>query len=270
PPRACGYEDKPAVMALLHQTWGVDALSAEQLREIKAVYHAQVKLVDAMAGRTLALLEARGLRGDTLVVFTSDHGDFAGEYGLVEKWDTLFHEEIMRVPLIIAGPGIRNPGRGSQAMVENLDILPSLLDLLDIAPAPCVQHALSFAPLLRGETDQHRASVYAEGGVELEGLHRTAPLQNSEAYSGKHRALALDPLTLASARMLRTPTHKLVFRREGVNELYDLNSPDGESVNGYADPANAPLLAELLPQLLARQIAAAPRSPALPETGVMA
>lgn len=269
-PRRCDFADKPALMRTLHETWQVDQLSDSELREIKAVYHGQVQIVDDMVGRTMAMLNARGLLENTLVVFTADHGDFAGEFGLVEKWDTAFQDEITRVPLIVAGPGVEGAGRTESAFVENIDILPTALGLLSLPVADCVQHACSFAPVLRNEKHAHRADVYAEGGVEPEGLTELAPLSNEQAYAGKHRALHRAVHTLASARMLRTERWKLVQRREGMNELYDMENDPGETVNRITDPALADVRETLLIRLAERMMQAAPRRPALPATGVMA
>lgn len=75
---------------------------------------------------------------DTIVVFWSDHGDFAGDYGLPEKWDTTFPDNLVRVPLLIHAPGRVEPKR-IDAMVESIDILPSLLDLAGIESPTGVQ-----------------------------------------------------------------------------------------------------------------------------------
>jgi choline-sulfatase len=269
PPKQCAYDDKPAFMRLLHETWGVNHLSAADLIEIKAAYHAQALVVDAMVGRALEMLAARGRLADTLIVFTSDHGDWAGEYGLVEKWDTAFHDDLLHVPLIVAGPGIP-AGRSADAFIENVDLFPTILDLLGVRGWDTAQHGRSFAELLAGGADRHRTDVFAMGGLELEACRRPQPLDPRQIYVGKHRCLHADPTTLAEARMVRTADWKVVVRTAGVNSLYDLRQDPGELVNRWADPARAASRAAAVERLLQRTIAASPRWPQLPATGVLA
>lgn len=269
PPKRCGFDDKPAFMRLLHETWGVNHLREADLIEIKAAYHAQVLVVDAMVGRVMELLAARGQLDNTLVVFTSDHGDWAGEYGLVEKWDTAFHDDLLHVPLIIAGPGLP-AGRVAEALLENVDLFPTILDLLGVRGWDTAQHGRSFADVLAGGADRHRDDVLAMGGLELEACRRPMPLDPRQIYIGKHRCLHADPATLAEARMLRTSDWKIVVRAAGVNELYDLRNDPGELTNRGADPVCAATRAALVERLLIRTITASPRWPPLPAGGVYA
>ncbi len=269
PPRRCRFDDKPAYMELLHHSWQCDKLNDSELIAIKTAYHAQVRMVDAMMARVQALLAARNLLDDTLVVFTADHGDWAGEFGLVEKWDTAFHDDLMHIPCILAGPGVPAGSRPA-GLSENIDLMPTVFDLLGLPRWERAQHGRSLAAQVRGGTSAMREEVFAQGGIESGSLTRLTPLSNSSLYWGKHACLHADPTTLASARMLRTAEAKLVVREAGRNELYVLIDDPGECLNRWDDPACRELKLTLLERLLHASMDACPRLPAVPRAGVTA
>ena len=97
---------------------------------IKEAYYATTSFVDAQVGRVLDKLKSTGLDKNTIVIFTSDHGYHLGEHGHWQK-QTLF-ENATRVPLIFAGPGIKNGSEIAKAPVELLDIYPTLMELTKI------------------------------------------------------------------------------------------------------------------------------------------
>lgn len=103
-------------------------------RDYLAAYYGLVAEIDHHVGDIVAALRRLGLADDTVVVYSADHGDFAGEHGLVEKaaWAHSAFEATVRVPLIIAGPGVA-PGRVSHDLVELVDLYPTLLGLCGIA-----------------------------------------------------------------------------------------------------------------------------------------
>ncbi len=261
PPRRCSFADKPAFMELLHRTWQCDQLTPAELIEIKAAYHAQVLMVDAMMARVDALLTARGLRENTIVIFTADHGDWAGEFGLVEKWDTAFQDDLMHIPMLIAGPGI-TPGTLPLGMSENIDVMPTVFDLLGLPRWAQAQHGRSLQQAFDGQTPA-RSAVFAQGGLDLADLKTLTPIRTDSIYWGKHACLHADPTTLAAARMLRTETAKIVVRQAGRSELYDLTQDPGECVNGWEMPEYAALKATMLEQLFQHALAACTRLPAI-------
>lgn len=124
-------------------------------REI-AVHLAMMRHFDARAGRLLALLDELGLREDTLVLFTSDHGLSMGEHGLMGKQN--LDEASWRVPLVVAGPGLpRGERRAGGAYLHGA--LPTLAELAGLAPPPHAR-AAAFTGLLRGEPDAGLARVF--------------------------------------------------------------------------------------------------------------
>src|SRR5690606_3170777 len=112
----------------------------------------------------------------TIIVFTSDHGDFAWHQGLCKK-DLLLYKDLLHVPSVISWPEYIKPAAVENTFTEHVDWMPTLLDLMDIQiPFGC--QGLSFAPLLRGETDQHRTETHA--GVCYPWMHN--PYDNFNSF----------------------------------------------------------------------------------------
>jgi uncharacterized sulfatase len=122
-----------------------DKLTDDQRRLLRRAYWACISFADAQIGRVLDTLDRLHLREKTIVVFWSDHGYHLGEHGLWQK-QTCF-EEAARVPLIIAAPGTRARGSGCHAIVELLDLYPTLADLAGLTPPDDLQ-GTSLRPLL--------------------------------------------------------------------------------------------------------------------------
>jgi iduronate 2-sulfatase len=120
-------------------------LTGDLGREAVQAYRASVSFVDAQVGIVLDALDRVGLRDNTIVVFTSDHGYHRGEHGLWQK-RSLF-EESSRVPLVVALPGCR-AGVTALETVELVDVLPTLCDLAGV-PLPAGVDGRSLAPLVR-------------------------------------------------------------------------------------------------------------------------
>ncbi|TQM10858.1 sulfatase family protein [Pseudonocardia kunmingensis] len=198
----------------------------DELDEVRAAYYAMVTLVDDEVGRILDALEAEGLAEDTVVVFTSDHGEMLGDHQLMLKGP--FHYDCaVRVPLIVRWPGRFAPARRTE-LVQWVDLAPTFLDLAGVAPSPRHQGA-SLRGLLIGEDTAWRdwaLCQYRDSG---------------HAY---------DPPVHAT--MLRHDRWKLVVhhgapasRRERTGELYDLESDPDELVNRWADPGHRDVRVEL-------------------------
>ena len=123
----------------------------EVARTVRPTYMGLVSQIDSHIGRLMSALEAAGRLEDTLIVFTADHGDFLGDHWLGEK--EIFHEEAIRVPLIVVDPDRRadaSRGRVERRLVEAVDLLPTFLDVLGLDPATHLLEGRSLAPLLRG------------------------------------------------------------------------------------------------------------------------
>jgi len=137
---------------------------AEGLRDMKAKYFGLVTMIDAAIGDVLQALDESGALANTVIVFTSDHGEFLGDHWMRNK--TLLYEPSAAVPLIIAGPGVRG-GRVATALTGHVDILPTLLDLAGVE-APTRREGLSLRPVLSSRDDVAlRDAMFAELVVQI-------------------------------------------------------------------------------------------------------
>ena len=161
----------PCLQAWRHgknRVWCLDkALKDEQLfRFYIASYYALVTEIDHHVGTIMKTLEKEGLLKDTIVVYTSDHGDFVGRHGMVEKCAIghNVYEETLQVPLIVSRPGVVKQRQISNDLVEMFDLYPTLLELAGINP-PTTRHeidATSFAATLTGGTAAKREYIVSE------------------------------------------------------------------------------------------------------------
>ncbi|MFR9731760.1 sulfatase [Saccharopolyspora sp. MS10] len=131
----------------------------EQLQRQRQHYYANVSLIDEQVGGLLRALEERGVLENTVVVFTSDHGDALGDHGHSQKWT--MYEPSVHVPLLIWGPGRVRPGQVLDGLTSLMDIGPTVLELAGLAP-PEWMEAESLLPALRGEAWSGRAEVFSE------------------------------------------------------------------------------------------------------------
>lgn len=134
PSQADSLEQRPVAQRVFRDTWAKLLYPQATDGNYRRLYHYLLAEVDKAIGRILGSLERNGLADDTIVVFTSDHGDMLGAHGgLMQKWHNAYDESI-RVPLVIAGPGISGPpgaaNEGIHGPTSHVDLLPTLLGLI--------------------------------------------------------------------------------------------------------------------------------------------
>ena len=202
-------DDKPrAYQRVRRQYWG--QLSDDELREAIAHYWAYCTLMDAMLGEVLDALDATGQADNTLVLFLSDHGDYAGAHGLFCKGVPAFREAY-NVPCIVRWPrGVSNAGRTVDSFVTLADVGPTLLALTETG-ADRRFDGRSLAPFLRAES----------------------PLDWPDAFHSQFNGVEL----YYSQRVVQTRSHKYVYNGFDYDELYDLTLDPDEMVNVAEDPA---------------------------------
>lgn len=210
------------------------------LRRIQAVYMGMVSFTDRLLESLMDCLDQTGLSENTMLIASSDHGDYAGDYGLVEKWPNAFEDVITRVPLIVRAPGCAQ-GLRSAEPVEMFDIMATMLDFAQIKNDE-TNYACSLRPqLLGGKGDPDRA-VFCEGGYDPcethcnEGYPKpgTSFMQQKETiYYPKGLQQLEHPESVCRGVMIRTMTRKLILRSDGENELYDLCNDPCELHNVY-------------------------------------
>lgn len=225
-------QDAPLHMRVMREVrTGIDAPAAA-FRELQAVYYAMITKVDTLFGKLFDTIAAEGLFENSIIVFLSDHGDFAGQYGLVEKWDTAMADCIMHVPFVIYAPNLPHGSRVN-SLTEHTDLAPTLLDLLDIKPE-WGMHGETLLPIIHGE--RRKPAVFADGGHEEEMWGRFNVTWNKWENipvdaDGKQVTYRDYPETMARTKMVRTERWKLVMRLAGGNELYDMLHDPHELTN---------------------------------------
>jgi arylsulfatase A-like enzyme len=196
--------DRPTVYERMQSVW--EAMDRSRFRELTACYYAYCTYLDERVGDLVDALEETGQRSETVVVFTSDHGDQLGAHGLVLKGAPAF-EESYRVPLVVSHPDGPD-GAVCGELVQSLDLAPTLVDLADADGLDC--YGRSVAPTVRGDaTGTDREVAVAE--------------YVGQRYYWTHRVLWRDG-------------DKFVFNPSGVDELYDLEADPHETTNLAVDP----------------------------------
>ncbi len=152
--RAPGPDSGRALeMYLRDITLGDREIGAAELRRILGLYDGAVSATDERLGRLLDKLKAIGRYDSTYFVFTADHGEELFDHHRYFFHGNSVYESVLRLPLVIAGPGLPQGVRVSAANVQNIDIAPTILELLGLPPAPDME-GHSLVPLLRGETTE--------------------------------------------------------------------------------------------------------------------
>jgi len=230
---------EPDGMTLIRRAYQVEKglfpvakFTPEDWRRQRWGYFRMVEKVDGEMGRVLAALRQSGLEENTLIVFTSDHGECAGAHGFNQK--TVFYEESVRVPLIVAWKGRTVAGTSDRLVNTGIDILPTLLDGAGLGK-PAKLTGRSLWPLSLGKaTGEWRDHVV---------------LENDMAQGGEVDGLK----PMLAGRMVRTERYKYCLYSHGLRResLVDLQADPGETADLAADPkAREVLLAHR--ELLAR------------------
>jgi arylsulfatase A-like enzyme len=235
PDRIAPQTGKPAFHDALRAVKHFELLERRQWVDIQRTYYGMVSRVDDQLGRVLRGVERTGASENTVTVFCSDHGEFAGDYDLVEKWPSGLDRSLTRTPLLIHDP--RRSGGVVRSPVELVDILPTLAEIGDMTVGH-THFGRSLTPLLGDASLAHRAFAVTEGGF------RTTDVDLFEApipgpYEAKARLQRERPELVGSAVALRTATHTYVHRQEESGELYDRKADPEEIVNVIGDPAHA-------------------------------
>jgi arylsulfatase A-like enzyme len=189
----------------------------------RAYYYGMVQLIDQQLGRILDYLDQSGLADNTLIVFTSDHGELLGDHGLWQK-GPYHYEQLVRVPLLIRWPAGFAPAGRVEALASLVDLAPTLLQAAGVAAGEGELDGHDLLPLLRRQTTRVREAALVE--------HVDDP----------------DRLRL---KTLITHDRKLTwYCGKSYGELYDLAADPREKINRWNDPAYAEDKASLLGHLL--------------------
>lgn len=211
------FINKPYIHAQQPVSWGIDGKPWEYFAPMKARYFGMISQLDDAVGRILSALDKSGQTENTVVIFTSDHGDMCGSHGMLDKHYTLY-DDVTRVPLIIAGAWEE---KGStDAFVSNcLDISPTIRELNDLPQVKT--HGRTLSEAVHG--NNKRKYITSSGNGQQFGLF--------------------------TQRMITDGEYKYVWNLTDTDELYRLTEDPGEKNNLIHDPDHTEKLSELRKEL---------------------
>ena len=199
----------------------------DELAQDIACYYGMISCMDKYIGRILERLDALGLAQNTLVVFTSDHGHFFGQHGLVAK-GPFHYEDMVRVPMIVRWPGVCEAGGRSAALQSLTDLPVSFLCACGIDVPPDMT-GVDQSAVWAGQADSAREQVLVENHHQPTTMH---------------------------ARTLVTERYKLtVYCNRPYGELFDLETDPGELSNLWHEQGNAALKDDLVQRMLLAEMA---------------
>ena len=243
PPRKKTPKDwlgKPSLLKGIHERQGLQNWTENQWNDLRATYYGMCARLDHQFGLFIEELKKKNFYDDSAIFLFSDHGDFTGDYGLVEKTQNTFEDSLTRIPFIIKPPSeINVKPRVSDALVELVDFSETVFTLTNIAPNYS-RFGKNLIPLLQGKTEQHRDAVFCEGGRlygEMHAMELESPsnLTPSGLYWPRVGLQTTDDGPYhCKATMCRTNNFKYVYRLYEKDELYDLNK-DPEELNNIVD-----------------------------------
>jgi arylsulfatase A-like enzyme len=215
---------KPYIQAQQRRTWDVEGWTWSDWAPIVGRYLGEISLLDAQVGRVLEALDRLDLTENTLVIYTTDHGDLCGGHGMVDKHYVMY-DDVVRVPLIARWPVRCAPGRVCDAFVSHsIDLATTFCDVAEV-PIPATFRGQSLLPLLDGASENGRDDIFS-------------------VYHGNQ-------FGLYSQRMVRDRRWKYVWNATAEDELYDLSTDPGEVHSRAVDSACAVELGRLRQRLVA-------------------
>ncbi len=235
PWRAEEMADKPRRYHIKWRAQKADRADDAGRRHYMAVYYAMLSFVDEMVGSLLAELDAQGIANDTLVVFTTDHGDFCFEHNMCKK-DLVLLDSLLHVPFLLRWPGRIAPQNLRETLVEQVDVMPTLLELMGIETPFGVQ-GRSFAACLRGERAAHKDAVCAE--ICPPWLYN--PFADYAAMERHHGSWEATPINVIGdfTKSIREAHWRYIWYATGEEELYDHRADPHELHNLAGAPEYA-------------------------------
>lgn len=197
---------------------------------VLTAYMGLIKQIDDQIGRLMGFLDDQGITDDTMIVFTSDHGDYLGDHWMGEK--ELFHDASARIPLIVVDPrpeadatrGVKSP-----ALVEAIDVVPTILNYFDGEDVPHIIEGKSLQPILHGQVENLRDFAVSEYDYSMRNVRKRLGVSVQDA----------------KLTMLFDGRWKYTFAEGFRPMLFDLETNPDEIADLGADPAYADELTRL-------------------------
>ncbi len=250
-----GYEGKPKMQKALAKLQNLEDWSEEEFDELRAVYLGMCGKVDEMTGKIIRALKEKGIYEDTVIFFFSDHGDYTGDYGLVEKVQNCFEDCLTNVPFLVKLPTSMQARHGiSQELTELVDFYATVEELAELGNEH-THFGRSLVPFLEGREEKLRKYVFCEGGFRKGEEHckergGQPTLDSKGLYYPRQFLQASDEMYNGKATMCRSERYKYVKRLYEKDEFYDLEKDPNERVNEIDNPGYENEIAKMRAELL--------------------
>jgi arylsulfatase A-like enzyme len=237
---------RPRFHQAMREYSGLNQVTDAEFRKIRAVYYGQVSYSDWLLGELLEAVERTNHSRDTALLVCSDHGDYAGDYGLVEKWPSGLEDCLTHVPLIGRVPGGATGGVARE-LVELYDIMPTCLTLAG-THATHTHFARSLLPQLHGSPGDAARAAFTEGGYNTYEPQAFEPIIEG-LYGPKTHLQNEQPETVTRCAAVRSQRYKLIVRPNDQSELYDCQVDPQQQNNLYSDSSMSAIQAQLQTRL---------------------
>lgn len=248
------WTGKPSILKGIYDGQKMHSWSEERWNELRATYYGMCAKIDKQFGMLVQVLKEEGIYDDTALFTFSDHGDFTGDYGLVEKTQNTFEDVLSNVPLIVKPPkGFKVKAGVRQSLVELVDIVATVEDFTGVK-SDYTHFGKSLVEVISGEKEEHRDAVFCEGGRLYGERHcmENPDIKSDDVgpYSPRVKLQARDDGPFhTKAIMCRTSRYKYVRRLYEKDELYDLEQDPKETINLIGNHAYDSIRIELIDRL---------------------
>ncbi|CAI7606575.1 unnamed protein product [Penicillium bialowiezense] len=234
-----GYEAR--YFAENRKRYGTERATDEIWAEITATYYGMISRLDTQFGQVMKALENTGLEHKTVTAFYTDHGEYLGDHGMIEKWPSGVSEVLAREPLIIGGAGLPM-GKTNDDICEMVDLLPTIFELCEV-PELFPHNGLSLLPTILGNKKHQKQYAYTEGGF----LKSEGPLLEQAPYPYDIKSILQHQETelVGKAVSMRSKEWTYVYRLYEPPELYNRKTDLGELHNLAADPSLENIVREM-------------------------
>ena len=250
-PRKPWVEDKPSMLKETADKMDLHHWDEDRWAELRAVYLAMTAKWDSQLGEVSDKLKELGFYDDTSIFVFSDHGDYTGDYDIVEKLQNCFEDDLSNIPLVIKpAKRFECQPRITEALAELVDLSATVSEMTGVE-LDYVQYGQSLVHVLAGD-DEHRDAVFCEGGR----VHGDIPSMEighqdpRDVYWPRINVQQKEGPQHTKATMIRMGNLKYVQRLYERDELYDLEKDPDELVNIIDDPAYASEILKMQQRML--------------------
>lgn len=254
-PEAETGDGKPLFHRRIHEELGMQAFTEEDYKELRGVYYGMCSKVDTQFKRLCDGLKEAGIYDDTVIFFLSDHGDYTGDYGIMEKAQNMMEDCLVRVPFLIKPPKDFCVDAGiSDSMVELVDFYRTAMAFAGVTPDHS-QFGRNLQENLADRSIKVRDFVCCEGGRNADEIHcdefhddKKLPTVMGEYYP--RQKLQTDAVVHGKAAMIRTKQYKYIRRIYEEDEFYDLTRDPQERKNRIHEKEYREVILEMKELLL--------------------